>query len=65
MEHVKQIKQKSSRDIALELFCFGAEGQNFMRLRRTSCRHGDFQAKFLKLNKRCDYKQLILFQYFD
>ena len=31
---------------------------------RTSCRHGDFQARFFKIRKSCNYKQLILFQFF-
>jgi hypothetical protein len=31
-----------------------------MRLRRTRCRHGDFQTKFLKIRKYRYYKQLIL-----
>jgi hypothetical protein len=30
----------------------------------SNCRHGDFQTKFLKIQKCCDYKQLILFQFF-
>jgi hypothetical protein len=34
-----------------------------MRLRSTSCRHGDFQTKFLKIGKSRNYKQLILFQF--
>ena len=35
-----------------------------MRLRRTSCRHGNFQTKFSKIQKCCYYKQLILFKLF-
>jgi hypothetical protein len=35
-----------------------------MRLRRTSCRRGDFQTKFLKIRKYRNYKQLILFKFF-
>jgi hypothetical protein len=36
-----------------------------MRLRRTSCRHGDFQTQFLKIQKCCNYKQLNLFRFFN
>jgi hypothetical protein len=30
----------------------------------SNCRHGDFQTKFLKIQKSRNYKQLILFQFF-
>jgi|GEM_PF-1199219 len=39
----------------LILWCRGTE---------SNCRHGDFQTKFLKIRKFCNYKQLILFQFF-
>jgi len=42
-----RLKRKRSRVNAMELYD-GAEGQNFMRLRRTSCRHGDFRPGFWK-----------------
>jgi hypothetical protein len=35
-----------------------------MRQRRTSCRHGDFQTKFLKIQKCCNSNQLIPFKFF-
>jgi len=41
----------------------GAEGQNFNRLWRSNCRHGDFQTKFLKTQKCCNNNQLILFHF--
>jgi len=41
----------------------GAEGQNFSRLWRSNCRNGDFQTKFLKIQKCYNYKHLILFQF--
>jgi len=47
------------------LFLYGAEGQNFMRLWRTNCRHGDFQTKFLKTEKCYDFNQLNLFHFFN
>ena len=39
----------------LILWCRGTE---------SNCRHGDFQTKFLKMQKYRNYKQLILFQFF-
>ena len=31
----------------------------------SNCRHGDFQTKFLEIQKLCNYKQLILFHFFN
>jgi len=39
----------------LKFWCRGIE---------SNCRHGDFQTKFLIVQKWCNYNQLILFQFF-
>ena len=41
---------------AFYIWCRGTE---------SNCRHGDFQTKFWKIQKCCDSKQLILFQFFN
>ena len=38
------------------LWCRGTE---------SNCRHGDFQTKFLKIRKSCNYNRLILFHFFN
>ena len=38
--------------------------QSWCRGTESNCRHGDFQTKFLKIQKYSDYNQLILFQFF-
>ena len=63
-------KSKSSRANSPELLIMvpsnrilAASGDR-MRHRRTSCRHGDYQTNFLRIQICKNYNQLILFQFF-
>ena len=59
IKYFKYVKQKTkARGMitrAAYIWCRGTE---------SNCRHGDFQTKFLKFRKCCDYNQLILFRFF-
>ena len=55
---IPQQKKISGFDLIsfFETWCRGTE---------SNCRHGDFQTKFLKIQKCCNSKQVILFRFFQ
>ncbi len=60
IEYVGHVKpKKKARGFVTRALCKWRRGTG------SNCRYGDFQTKFYKIYKCCDYKRLILFQFFS